>query len=108
MNKNEIEDRRKTYGINEIKVTEHSIAHMLFHELTSTLGVFEVVSFAIMSYEYRYFSLVMVVFFIISVVIQIISEKRCQTKIKELASYQDKIIVIRRNIDKTFSKIIIK
>jgi magnesium-transporting ATPase (P-type) len=108
VNKNEIEERRKTYGVNEMNVEVHSIAHMLFDELTSTLGVFEVVSFIIMSYEYRYFSLVMVVFFVISVVIQIISEKKCQKRIKELAQYQDKIIVIRRNVDKTFSKIIIK
>lgn len=108
VNKDEIEERRRTYGINEIKVEEHSIAHMLFHELTSTLGLFEVVSFVIMSYEYRYFSLVMVVFFVISVIIQIISEKKCERRIKQFAQYKDKIIVIRRNKDKTFSKIIIK
>jgi magnesium-transporting ATPase (P-type) len=108
VNKDEIEHRRNTYGVNEIKVEEHSIAHMLFHELTSTLGLFEVVSFIIMSYEYRYFSLVMVVFFVISVIIQIISEKKCERRIKKFAQYKDKIIVIRRNKDKTFSKIIIK
>lgn len=108
VNKAEIEGRRNTYGINEMKIKEHSILHMIFHELASTLGVFEVVSFIIMSFEYRFFSLVMVVFFVISVIIQIVSEKKCESRIKKLAMYKDKIIVIRRNRDKTFSKIIIK
>ena len=50
----------------------------------------------------------MVFFFILSIIIQIISERRCQDRIKKLASYKDKIIVIRRNNDRTFSKTIIK
>lgn len=108
VNKNEVARRRSTYGTNAMHIKEHSIMHMVFHELSSTLGVFEVVSFVIMSFEYRLFSLVMVVFFVVSVVIQIVSEKKCESRIKELALYKDKIIVIRRNRDKTFSKTIIK
>lgn len=105
---NDIKNRRITFGVNEMKIHEHSILMMVVHELLSTLGMFEIISFFIMSFEYRFFSIVMVFFFVISVITQIVSEKKCEQRIKKLASYNDKIIVIRRNDDKTFSKTIIK
>ena len=50
--KKDILARAETFGKNEIYVEDHSVMHILFHELSSSLGIFEITSFIIMSFEY--------------------------------------------------------
>lgn len=51
--KNEVEKRKEAFGKNKMVVRVNSVAHIVFHELSSVLGVFEIFSFIIMSIEYR-------------------------------------------------------
>ena len=96
-----------TWGENSMSLHYHSIRDMIFDEMTSVLGIFEIISYLLVCYESSVFSLysmLILFFFSNGMVGQIQNELVAQEKIRYMAETHSSVIVVRENSDKTFTK----
>ena len=96
LNQNEILFMKKIFGICDIKI--NFCGKILFNELTDPFYLFQIYSIILWYYKkYYYYATIILVFTLISFILNVIGAYKTSKKIKEKSSYSCTVKVFRQN-----------